>query len=53
MLLDRVREHIDRQMFHLALTTIWELIGDANGYVDRQAPWALRKTDRARMATVL
>jgi methionyl-tRNA synthetase len=29
------------------------VIGDANRYVDEQAPWALRKTDPARMGTVL
>ena len=25
----------------------------ANGYIDRQAPWALNKTDKVRMAAVL
>ena len=29
------------------------MVGDANRYVDAQAPWALRKTDPDRMATVL
>ena len=38
---------------HLALTQIWSVVADANGYVDGQAPWALRKTDPARMETVL
>ena len=28
-------------------------LGAANRYVDEQAPWALKKTDPARMATVL
>jgi methionyl-tRNA synthetase len=28
-------------------------VGDANRYVDEQAPWTLRKTDPPRMATVL
>ena len=32
---------------------MWAVIGDANRYVDEQAPWALRKSDPARMATVL
>ena len=35
------------------LQAIWEVIGDANRYVDDQAPWALKKTDPDRMATVL
>ena len=38
---------------HRALEQIWEVCGDANRYVDAQAPWTLRKTDPARMATVL
>ena len=52
-LLDEVRDHLDVQAFHLALTAIWKVVADANRYVDEQAPWALRKTDPARMATVL
>ena len=52
-MLDCVREHLDRQRFHNALIDIWKIIGDANRYVDTMAPWALRKEDPARMATVL
>ncbi|MEW5729281.1 MAG: methionine--tRNA ligase, partial [Pseudomonadota bacterium] len=52
-LLHKVRDAMDRQMFHEALEAIWVVIRAANGYVDRQAPWALRKTDPARMGTVL
>jgi methionyl-tRNA synthetase len=29
------------------------VISDSNRYVDEQAPWTLRKTDQARMASVL
>ncbi len=52
-LLDQVREAIDQQAIHRALTTIWQVIGEANRYVDRMAPWELRKSDPARMARVL
>jgi methionyl-tRNA synthetase len=52
-LLEDVREVIDDQAFHEALERIWAVVRAANGYVDRQAPWALRKTDKARMNTVL
>src|ERR1700731_385707 len=52
-LLDRVRPQIAEQGFHLALETIWRVIGAANRYVDEQAPWALRRNDPARMRTVL
>jgi methionyl-tRNA synthetase len=44
---------MDVQAFHEALDRIWTLVRAANGYVDRQAPWTLRKTDPARMRTVL
>jgi len=52
-LLDQVREDFKAQAFHQALIHIWEVIGKANRYIDEQAPWALRKTDAARMNTVL
>jgi methionyl-tRNA synthetase len=52
-LLAIVRAELDEQSFHRALTQIWEVIGDANRYVDAQAPWALAKTDPARQKTVL
>jgi methionyl-tRNA synthetase len=48
-----LRERIDRQAFGDALEEVWKVIRAANGYIDRQAPWALRKTDPARMAAVL
>ncbi len=52
-LLDRVRGCMAEIAAHRALELIWEVCGDGNRYVDAQAPWALRKTDPARMATVL
>src|SRR6056300_674542 len=52
-LLDAVRQHIDKQAFHEALRVIWQVISNANRYVDNVAPWALKKTDPARMAEVL
>lgn len=51
--LGRVREELDVQAFHNALTAIWEVVGEANRYVDAQAPWTLRKTNPERMQAVL
>ncbi len=48
-----LRERIDRQVFNEALEEAWKVIRAANVYIDRQAPWALRKTDPVRMAAVL
>jgi len=47
------REAMDKQAFHEALDAIWTVVHAANAYVDKQAPWALRKTDPKRMETVL
>ena len=52
-LLGRLRADFGEQAFHRGLEAIWQVVGDANRYVDEQAPWALRKTDPARMNTVL
>ena len=48
-----VRADLGEQAFHRALVHMWKVIGQANRYVDEQAPWVLRKSDPARMATVL
>jgi methionyl-tRNA synthetase len=48
-----LRREIEVQAFHKVLDALWQVIGDANRYVDEQAPWALRKNDPARMNTVL
>ncbi len=52
-MLDDCRHLMDRQATHAALEAIWTVISEANRYVDTVAPWALRKSDPARMATVL
>lgn len=52
-LLPKLRAEFTEQSFHRALETLWQVVGEANRYVDEQAPWTLRKTDPARMATVL
>jgi methionyl-tRNA synthetase len=51
--IERVRGEMDAQAMHRALGEIWDVVADANRYVDAQAPWALRKQDPARMNTVL
>ena len=52
-LADQLRPMMDRQAFHEAIEAVWVIVRAANAYVDHQAPWALRKTDPERMATVL
>ncbi|RVT95941.1 methionine--tRNA ligase [Rhodovarius crocodyli] len=41
------------QKFDQALQAIFAVIREANGYITREAPWALKKTDLARMNVVL
>jgi methionyl-tRNA synthetase len=50
---DLLRRCMDQQTFHEALEEVWKVIRAANGYIDRQAPWALARTDKARMGAVL
>ena len=52
-LLESTRQAFDKQAFHDALRQIWQIISDANKYIDAQAPWALKKTNPARMGEVL
>ncbi|WP_137723523.1 methionine--tRNA ligase [Prescottella subtropica] len=52
-LLDAVRAEFDVQALHLALEAIWHVLAETNRYFSAQEPWVLRKTDPARMATVL
>ncbi len=48
-----LRPLMDRLALGDAIEEVWRVIRAANSYIDRQAPWALRKTDPARMAAVL
>jgi methionyl-tRNA synthetase len=49
----RLSAEIGRQAFHVGLESLWQVVAMGDRYVDEQAPWALNKTDPARMATVL
>jgi len=51
--LTTAREAMARQAIHTALAAIFEVVAEANRYFAAQEPWALRKTDPARMETVL
>ncbi|GLI22065.1 methionyl-tRNA synthetase [Xanthobacter flavus] len=52
-MLAKSREAMDAQAIHLYLNAVWAVVAEANRYFAAQAPWALRKTDPARMETVL
>jgi len=51
--LSEMRSAMMEQAFHKALVILWKRIGEANRYVDAEAPWELKKKDPARMCTVL
>jgi methionyl-tRNA synthetase len=38
---------------HLVLHHIWDVVADANRYFAGEQPWTVRKTDQARMETIL
>ena len=52
-LTSEMRLRLDRMAFSEALEEAWKLIRAGNSYIDRQAPWSLKKTDFPRMETVL
>jgi methionyl-tRNA synthetase len=52
-LLAALRTAMNRWELHTLLARLWEVIDEANRYIDAQAPWALKKTDPVRMETVL
>lgn len=52
-LLAEARAQHEVQAIHKALDAIWKVVAEANRYFAGQEPWALKKTDPARMATVL
>jgi methionyl-tRNA synthetase len=52
-LLAKLRADFADQAFHRALETLWQVVAEADRYIDEQAPWALHKTDPQRAATVL
>ena len=48
-----VRAAMDDFMLHLALGHVWHVVADANRYFAAEEPWAKKKTDPARMGTIL
>ena len=52
-IVDKMRVLMDQQAIHLAFEEVFKLAKLANEYIDKNAPWNLKKTDVARMNTVL
>jgi methionyl-tRNA synthetase len=44
---------INNMQIHKYLEAVWRVVGEANAYIDIQAPWKLKKEDPERMQTVL
>ncbi|TCT30239.1 methionine--tRNA ligase [Martelella mediterranea] len=51
--IDNVREAMSQHAIHKAMAAIISVVSEGDRYFASQEPWALRKTDTARMATVL
>jgi methionyl-tRNA synthetase len=49
----KARAALENFALHTVLAEIWAVVGDANRYFAAAEPWVLRKTDPARMGTVL
>jgi methionyl-tRNA synthetase len=52
-MIGQAREAMKSQQLHLVLNAVWLVVAEANRYFAAAAPWELRKSDPARMATVL
>ncbi len=52
-LITEVRAQHEAYAISKAMDAIWKAVAEANRYFAGQEPWALKKTDPARMATVL
>ncbi len=52
-LADKTRAHMQTLAIHDYVDEVWQVLGQANQYIDEQAPWGLKKTDPSRMETVL
>jgi methionyl-tRNA synthetase len=52
-LLGKARKAMEDFAIHQVLNEVWAVVAEANRYFAAQAPWVLRKTDPARMETVL
>ncbi len=52
-LIAEVRGHHATHAMSKALDAIWRIVGEGDRYFAGQEPWALKKTDPARMETVL
>jgi methionyl-tRNA synthetase len=52
-LLPLLRTNIQKQHLHKVIEQIWQVIGEANSYIDEQKPWGLKIENPARMETIL
>lgn len=52
-IIDKMRPSMDRQDLYSALNTVWDLVTEANKYVNDMKPWELAKTDVSRLNIVL
>lgn len=52
-LLSLLRADMQKQLLHKAIEKIWQVIAEANRYVDEQKPWTLKAENPARMGTIL
>jgi len=50
---EKCQAHMVKYEIHSYAEEIWKVLGEANKYVDEQAPWGLKKTDPERIGTVL
>lgn len=50
---DTLHHFMDQQALHKYAERVWQLISEANKYIDAQKPWALKTSNPQRMGTIL
>jgi len=53
MLLPSLRADIEKQLLHKVAEQLWQVIGEANRYIDEEKPWTLKTENPTRMGTIL
>lgn len=48
-----LRIDLEKQLLHKMIDQIWQVIAQANRYIDEQKPWSLKEANPARMGTIL
>jgi methionyl-tRNA synthetase len=50
---DKIAQNVRKMEMRGALSDIWQIVGDANKYIEETKPWELRKNDTEKFAQIM